>query len=339
VKRIAALGIAALALALSLSLSGVARSAPAVRAVGCIGMTVADADRSLAFYTGVLQFARKGESERDDDASARLAGVAGLRERVVTLALGDECLELHEAIAPPGRPIAPGGRSNDLAFQHIAIVVRDMDAAYAELRRARVRQVSPEPQRIPDWNEAAAGIRALYFRDPDDHNLELIWFPRGKGDGRWQVQTDRLFLGIDHTAIAVSDSQASLAFYRDALGLRVAGAGTNYGPEQERLNGVFASRVRITGLRAPSGPGIEFLEYLSPADGRPAPLDLHANDVAFWSVTLEASDVEDLGAQAAARGGHWVSPGAIAVPRETNGFAEGLLLRDPDGHHLRLVEK
>ncbi len=312
---------------------------PAVQAVGCIGVTVADADAATAFYTGVLQFARRAESERADDANARFAGVFGLRERVVTLALGDECFELHEAIAPPGRPIPPGRRSQDLSFQHVAIVVRDMDRAFAALRKARVRQVSPEPQRIPDWNVGAAGIRALYFRDPDGHNLELIWFPAGKGDPRWQKPTDRLFLGIDHTAIAVSDTPRSLAFYRDALGLRVAGESLNFGPEQERLNGVFGSRVRITGLRAPNGPGIELLEYVSPADGRSAPADLRANDVEFWTVTLEAPESEALGARAEIAGGHWVSPGAIALARETNGVVRGLQLRDPDGHALRIVER
>src|SRR5262245_17083266 len=83
--------------------------------------------------------------------------------------------------------------------------------------------------------------------------------------------TDRLFLGIDHTAIVVNSTEASLACYRDTLGLRVVGQSENYGPEQERLNNVFGARLRITTLRAPAGPGVELLEYLTPRDGRPAP--------------------------------------------------------------------
>ena len=75
-----------------------------------------------------------------------------------------------------------------------------------------------------------------------------------------------------HTMVRVRDLDASLRFYRDLLGLRVAGKSLNYGPEQERLNNVAGARLRITSLRAPGrgGPGIEFLEYLSPRDGRPA---------------------------------------------------------------------
>ena len=152
------------------------------------------------------------------------------------------------------------------------------------------------------WNKAAAGIRAFYFADPDDHTLELIWFPAGKGDPRWHRQGTiagapppalprSLFLGIDHTAIAVGDTERSLRFYRDTLGMRVAGASENYGTEQEHLNAVFGAHLRITALRARSGPGIELLEYLSPRDGRPAPADLHANDLAHWQTVLQTRDL------------------------------------------------
>jgi catechol 2,3-dioxygenase-like lactoylglutathione lyase family enzyme len=71
----------------------------------------------------------------------------------------------------------------------------------------------------------------------------------------------------------VADTERSLSCYRHTLGLRVVGGSENYGPEQERLNNVFGARLRITTLRAAAGPGIEFLEYLTPRDGRPAPPD------------------------------------------------------------------
>jgi catechol 2,3-dioxygenase-like lactoylglutathione lyase family enzyme len=316
----------ALAAALCLAASGGAHAEPVARAVGCLALTVSDAARASAFYAGVLQFTRADERDQTDAGSAELDGIPGLRAHVVRLRLGSECVELVEVLAPRGRPKPPGERSNDLTFQHIAIVVRDMDAAYARLRQANVRQVSSEPQRIPVSNRAAAGIRAFYFRDPDDHNLELIWFPKGKGAPRWQAPSDSLFLGIDHTAIAVSSTERSLAFYRDRLGMRVAGESENSGPEQEHLNAVFASRVRITGLRAAAGPGIELLEYLAPADGRPFPDDVHANDVIYWLTRLSATDIDS------------VAPGAVAVDENVNGFRRGVVVRDPDGHALRLEE-
>jgi hypothetical protein len=84
-----------------------------------------------------------------------------------------------------------------------------MDAAYARVRR-HVRAISSRPQILPKSNVAAAGIAAFYFRDPDGHALELIYFPPGKGDPRWQEPGERLFLGLDHAAIGVRSTAASL---------------------------------------------------------------------------------------------------------------------------------
>jgi len=195
------------------------------------------------------------------------------------------------------------------------------------VRRHRVMQVSPEPQRLPDWNPQAGGIRAFYFRDPDGHPLELIWFPPGKGDVRWQEPATGLFLGIDHTAIAVDDTDASLAFYRDRLGMRVAGSSDNHGPEQERLNAVRGAHLRITTLRAPHGPGIELLEYLTPANGRPYPADARANDLLHWQTRLVAHDAEAMAAFGA----------AVRLPGKPMGFERAVGLRDPDGHFVEVV--
>jgi hypothetical protein len=51
-----------------------------------------------------------------------------------------------------------------------------MDAAYRRLREHKVQHASPAPQRLPDWNPNAGGIRAFYFRDPDGHPLEVLSF-------------------------------------------------------------------------------------------------------------------------------------------------------------------
>ena len=207
--------------------------------------------------------------------------------RVARLRLGDEVLELTQYLAPRGRPIPVDSRSNDRWFQHVAIIVRDMDEAYGWLRENRIQHASTGPQTIPDWNAGAAGIRAFYFNDPDGHVLEVLSFPSDKGLAKWQAK-DRLFLGIDHTAIVVGDTEASLQFYRDLLGFQVAGAGENYGTEQEHLNNVAGAHLRITSLRAASGPAIELLEYLNPRDGRPYPSDLRSNDLAHWQTRLLA---------------------------------------------------
>jgi catechol 2,3-dioxygenase-like lactoylglutathione lyase family enzyme len=307
-------------------------------AVESVGLTIADLDRSAAFFEDVLGFGRVTESEVAGEGVERLQGVFPARVRVARLALGGETLELSEYLVPAGRPMPVDSRANDRWFQHLAIAVSDIDRAYAVLRQHRVRHASPGPQRLPDWNPAARGIRAFYFRDPDGHFLELIQYPPGKGDVRWQAR-EPLFLGIDHTAIVVADTDASVAFYRDTLRMRVAGESENWGSEQERLNGVFGARLRITGLRAARGPGVELLEYLAPRDGRPRPPWARASDVVWWQTGFETDDVPGLERGLRAARATFVSPGRVAVPAGDLGFREGLVAADPDGHAIRVTSE
>jgi len=37
--------------------------------------------------------------------------------------------------------------------------------------------VSSGRQRLPEWNQNAAGISAFYFKDPDEHPVEILQFP------------------------------------------------------------------------------------------------------------------------------------------------------------------
>jgi len=326
-------------LALLLFSSVAQAQAPLASEVISIGVTVSDMDRSVKFFTDVLTFEKLSDVEVVGEPYEHLQGVFGLRMRVVTLQLGKERIELTEYLVPRGRPIPVDARSNDRWFQHIAIIVSDMDKAYARLRQFKVEHASTGPQILPDYIKAAAGIKAFYFKDPDGHALEILQFPADKGNPKWHQSSDKLFLGIDHTAIAIGDTEASLKFYRDTLGMQVLGESENYGSEQEHLNNVFGARLRITAVRAANGPAIEFLEYLAPRTGRPYPADAHANDLIHWQIKISVPSAE--GAAAAARNGRyaWISSGAVAIPGKELGFSKGTMVRDPDGHAVLLVEK
>src|SRR6266581_3113898 len=321
-----------------------------VREVGAIGLTVGDLGRELMFFTNTLAFELVSISEASGREQDALLGLSDVKLRVAMLKLGDERIMLTEHVGNKGRPIPPNSQSHDHWFQHIAIVVRDMDKAYEQLRQHRVKHVSTAPQTLPAWNKGAAGIKAFYFRDPEDHVLEIIFFPPGKGDPKWQRSRrreeadsvdrgesassrrrlqDPLFLGIDHTAIVVSDTDKSLAFYRDLLGFRVAGESENFGVEQEHLNQVFGARLRITALRTERGPGIEFLEYISPPGGRALPENAKANDLIFWHTDLLADEISKLSAKLHKSGVTFVSK---------PGSAHSQIVRDPDGHAIRLDE-
>lgn len=307
--------------------------------IRAIVLTVADLDRSVAFYESALGFRKVAADVFVDSNPEAISGIFGARVRRATLQVGEERIDLEQYLSPPGEPLPVDSRANDLWFQHFAVVVRDMDAAYAHLSRQPFQAISSAPQTIPESNLAAAGIRAYKFRDPDGHPLELLYFPPGKGNSKWQRPGTGLFLGIDHSAITVANTERSARFWADLLGLTVAGGSLNSGPTQEHLDGASGAVVRVTGLRPqnPDGPGLEFLQYLMPSGGRAAPAGVRPNDIAHARVVLEVDDLDRLVHELSLTNAEFVSP----RPARLNGapFARGLIVKDPDGHAVMLVQR
>ena len=302
-------------------------------------MTVSDMDRSVTFYTRVLDFEKVSDTERRGLEFDQLYGVRHAHIRLVDMKLGEENIELLQFLGAAGAPVPGDARSNDLSFQHVAIIVSDMTRAYAVLRQNHVHSISPYPQTLPEWNPNAADIKAFYFQDPDGHPLEVLEFPAGKGDPKWQRSNGKLFLGIDHTAIAVSNTDDSVAFYATLLGMRVAGESDNYGFEQEHLNNVFGAHLRITALRGPSGIGIEFLDYITPRDGRPAAANANPRDIDHHETVVVVDDLVGLNAQLQSQIFSRVSVKPIAGSGLLFNASQAELVRDPDGHFLLLLQR
>jgi catechol 2,3-dioxygenase-like lactoylglutathione lyase family enzyme len=314
------------------------RAISQVARVESIGLTVSNMDRSVHFFHDVLGFKKISDKEVQGTVYENLEGIFGLRIRIVRMELGSETIELTDYLTSGGRSIPEDARSNDLIFQHIAVVVSNMEEAYAHLRKHMVMHVSTGPQTLPASNKAAAGIKAFYFHDPDMHNIELIYFPKGKGQARWQKSNGKLFLGIDHTAIGVRITDSSLRFYQDMLGIHRKGDSWNMGMEQAHLNFVEGASLHITGLRADAGPGIEFLQYLSPGPGKPYPEDTRADDIWYWQTSLKTDDADKLFKQLKNAGYRFVSRGVIELRSREARKTKAFIVRDPDGHALFIEE-
>ena len=315
-----------------------------VQRVKMIGFTVADVERQTDFFTKVLQFEKISDFRVVGGEYDQMQGVFNTNMRIVHLKLGEQTVELTQYVSPPtGRPIPVPSYSNDEWFQHLAIVVSDMDAAYKVLQDNNVRQVSAHPITIPASNPGAAGIKAIKFRDPEGHDLELIYFPRGKGNAAWQRPTNRLFRGIDHTAMTVDSTDKGVTFYRDLLGFEVGGVTLNTGPTQAVLDGLFNDTCLVTAMMPPSAPPhVEFLEYKSPPGGRLMPAESKANDLWNWQVTLMSKNIQALAGRLRQAGAQFISSNVIAIPEGAQGklgFKKALMIRDPNGHALRLVEE
>ncbi len=281
---------------------------PQVQRILRINRVVSDLGRAESFYRDGLGFRTVARGYADPEVLAAL-GLRDSRAQELVMRLGHQDVTLIR-FATPGRPYPQDSRSDDLWFQHAAIVVKDMEAAYAQLCRNGAWSPISEggPQLLPPSNGA---VRAFKLRDPDGHPLELLWFPHGQGRPVWhEGGSNSLFLGIDHSALSVASTGRSLPFYR-ALGFHVGEQSVNRGPAQERLDGLRDVKVRVTGLRLASacGPGLELLAY-RPA-GRTAEPTSARDGITDW-VTL----------------GIGLSHGKCFRA-----------LRDPDGHRLILVDQ
>jgi catechol 2,3-dioxygenase-like lactoylglutathione lyase family enzyme len=303
-----------------------------IQAVQAIGLTVSEANRATDFFTGAFDFEVVSDAVVSGDEASYLYGVPKAQVRVVSLQLGQETIRLMQFLGDTQHKAVPAdSKSNDLWFQHFAIIVSDMDKAYAQLQKFSFSPISPEPQTLPN------DIRAFKFRDTDGHALELLQFPPGLGPDYWQAK-DRLFLGIDHSAISIASTERSLALYRDVLGLTHQGSFTNIGIKQETMDNLFSAKVIVTSLTPASGRlGVEFLDYLTPPGARPFPLDQQTTDLVHMHFELAVDDIE--AAVEALEEAHvqFVSPKVIDLPKVMP-FRRAALWRDLDGHNVLMVQ-
>ena len=309
-----------------------------VQRIRAIGLTVTNCDRSLDFYIQALLFELVSDITVEGQNYSDLEDVIGAKIRIVTLRLGDELIELMEYLNVEGKPIPRDSQSNDLWFQHLAIVVSDMDRAYTHLSSFPIEPISVSPQTIPPENEASGGVRAFKFKDPDGHDLELIWFPPDKGQDKWHQNSHRLFLGIDHSAIAISNTEQSLHFYRDLLGMQIDSRSLNWGVSQSRLDNLPGAKVKITGLRPiQNGVGIELLDYILPGKGRTMPSDWKSCDIAHMQIELVVNDIEQLVDNLRQNGVQFVSSQIVQFTDNSFPYRQGCLIKDPDRHSILLI--
>lgn len=262
-------------------------------AISAFRLTTAEPERLARFYEG-LGF-EAGAREKISDDEIALLGLKGGGARL-PLRLGEQRIDL-DSFDELGRPYPSAATSADLCFQHLALVTDDAEVVWERAVALGAVPISTDgPVTLP---ASAGGVTALKFRDIEGHPLELLQFP-SDSERAWRGTG---LLGIDHSAISVSDAAASCRFY-EAMGLSVHGPTLNHGPTQTALDGLPQVEVGVVPMmprRAP--PHLELLAYRKPV-GRSAGR-LEANDVAATR-TVWAAD-------------------------------RNALVRDPDGH-LHLVK-
>jgi catechol 2,3-dioxygenase-like lactoylglutathione lyase family enzyme len=299
-----------------------------------ITLIVSDLDRAEDDY--VRTFGCRVERRADIEPSlTRVLCLRRARGRRSLLRLGQERIELLEFTDSAGRPYPPDSTSTDLWFQHLSIIVTDMRRAHLRvMANRRFRPISRNgPVRLPD---SSGGVTAFKFRDHDGHPLELLAFPEGSGPAGWRdARGTGCFLGIDHTAIAVSDSGRSTTFFRSVFGFSVGTRTENRGPEQAALDDVENVRVSVTQV-APElpPPRLELLRYrVGPR--RPVPAGTASNDIVATHSVLRVASL-DATAAALARHGTPLADHDLMVLR---GGMRAALVAGPDGHRFLVEER
>ena len=299
-----------------------------------VTLIVSDLDRAEGDY--VRTFGCRVEQRGDiDPALIRVLCIRQARGRRSLLRLGRERIELLEFTDSAGRPYPPGSTSTDLWFQHMAIVVTDMRHAYQRvMANRRFRPISRDgPVRL---QETSGGVTAFKFRDHDGHPLELLAFPKGRVPGPWRAAHGTgTFLGVDHTAIAVSDTARSVRFFTSVFGFSVGTRTENRGPEQADLDDVDDVHVSVTRL-APDlpAPRMELLHYhVGPR--RPIPHDTASNDIVATHSVVRVASLGATAAQLARRGVPLTGDDFMTL----NGGMRAALISGPDGHRFLAEER
>jgi len=215
------------------------------------------------FYQTALGFSRA--------AAVTPAGIAGIRVAdAIRLRYGNSEIDIL-GFDPPGQKFPAAQAANDLSFQHFAIIVPDLAAAYNTLSgTAGWRPISANgPVKLP---ASSGGATAFKFRDPEGHPLEFLQPAHPQP------------AGIDHSAIAISDTATSVAFYKK-FGLARQAGSLNQGPEQAALDNLDSPVVEVTRLGDAAGRlHLELLRYRAPltADTQhPAINDVAATKLVF----------------------------------------------------------
>ncbi len=303
---------------------------PSITRVARLAMVVSDLHESERFFVEAFDAVAAARG-KNDTAFADLMGVPEATAHHVTINLGAQEVVLLQ-FEPPGRPYPSGSTSSDLWFQHFAIIVSDMGRAYAQLEAAgRFTPISHGgPVTLP------GGIEAFKFRDLDGHPLELLAFPDDGGPEHWRDRRGQaLFLGIDHSAISVRDTDVSRRFFEGCFGLKQSEQTHNKGPEQSRMDDVPEASVIVTGL-APANPppAVEMLGYLV-GERRPIDGATRSSDIAATHFVLETENLEPIVEALSAGSVRFISPGIVTMIDGTR----AIMVLDPDGHRFVIEER
>jgi catechol 2,3-dioxygenase-like lactoylglutathione lyase family enzyme len=136
----------------------------------------------------------------------------------------------------------------------------------------------------------------------------------------------------------VGDLDRAIAFYRDGLGLNVTGnpANADENPALRNMFGLPDAALRWTVARpAEMRTGVEIVE-IKKADAKPA--DRRIQDPGAFTLVLMVRELEPILARLKTMRASIVTAGGLPVDIPFGTRARGIVVKDPDGHFIELVQ-
>ena len=215
--------------------------------------SVADLDRSVAFYRDAVGLTLEPSPGFPTGASPQLGaalGVPGATIRAATFSIAgsDVRLTLVQFSGVAASPITQ--RLQDPGSVKLVVRVRNIDAAFARVRD-RIARVYTEGGAPMKPEGPAAVNTAVIMRDPDGYPLEFA--RQDTPEISSAVASTSNVVGGWATFI-VADVAASIEFYRTRLGFEPAGAPRPLAPAVLSLQGTpGATGSTSAGVRPPGG--------------------------------------------------------------------------------------
>ena len=145
-----------------------------------VGISVADLDRSVAFWERLLGTPSRDRRVLEGPKLGIMVGYPGIRIDSCWVDLpGGVALELLQYLERDDAPYDPG--TAHPGNVHVCFKVEDMDAAHSHAVACGARPVSDAPVDVPAGPNA--GARLAYLRDPDGVTIELVQPPPRRAAG------------------------------------------------------------------------------------------------------------------------------------------------------------
>jgi catechol 2,3-dioxygenase-like lactoylglutathione lyase family enzyme len=326
-------GSLAIAQAPATPVPGAAPAGEVVVGSGNYSPIVQDLDKAIDFYGGLLGLTVPAPQTpgprpvNTDPALLAMFGMPGAQLRFVTARIpgatvGVEMVEVRgldkKAVRP--RPQDPGGMT-------LILLVRDINAAFAPLKKAGVPIVTPGGEPLAFGRDNAA--RGVIVSDPDGHFVELLQ-PNPMPDTT--APADSNIIGA-RVRMTVADTEQTLKVYRDVLQFQPQIGEFGTIPLLD-LMGLKGSQLRLTNAQVPGSPlRLEFIELKGVER---TPIRPRLQDPGATRFQLRLRDLDATIARLKTAGSSVVSTGGQSAT--LNGGIRAAIMPDPNGLFFVLLQ-